>query len=51
MSWELIDWTIVGPAMAAGLLVLSMHVPLGQVVLNRGIIFIDLAVAQVRRWA
>lgn len=47
MSWELIDWTIVGPAMAAGLLVLSMHVPLGQVVLERGIIFIDLAVAQV----
>ena len=28
--------------MAAGLLVLSTHVPLGQVVLQRGIIFIDL---------
>lgn len=47
MSWEYIDWTIIGPAMAAGLLVLSTHVPLGQVVLQRGIIFIDLAVAQV----
>lgn len=32
---------------AAGLLVLATHVPLGQEVLRRGIIFIDLAVAQV----
>ncbi len=47
MSWNLLDWTIIGPAMLAGLLVLSTHVPLGQVVLERGIIFIDLAVAQV----
>ena len=47
MSWDLVDWTIIGPAMAAGLLVLSTHVPLGQVVLQRGIIFIDLAIAQV----
>ncbi len=47
MSWELLDWSIIGPAMFAGLLVLSTHVPLGQVVLQRGIIFIDLAVAQV----
>jgi len=47
MSWELVDWSIIGPAMAAGLLVLSTHVPLGQVVLQRGIIFIDLAIAQV----
>ena len=30
-----------------GLLVLSTHVPLGQEVLKRGIIFIDLAIAQV----
>ncbi len=44
---ELIDWTIVGPALAAGLLILSTHVPLGQEVLKRGIIFIDLAIAQV----
>ncbi|MBT8048925.1 MAG: metal ABC transporter permease [Xanthomonadales bacterium] len=47
MSWDLLDWTIIGPALVAGLLVLSTHVPLGQVVLRRGIIFIDLAVAQV----
>lgn len=44
---EFIDWTIVGPALAAGLLILSTHVPLGQEVLKRGIIFIDLAIAQV----
>jgi len=47
MSWEAIEWTIVGPALIAGLLVLSTHVPLGQEVLKRGIIFIDLAIAQV----
>lgn len=47
MNWELVDWSIIGPALVAGLLVLSTHVPLGQVVLQRGIIFIDLAVAQV----
>jgi zinc/manganese transport system permease protein len=44
---ETIDWTIIGPAFVAGLVVLSTHVPLGQEVLNRGIIFIDLAIAQV----
>ncbi|GAB1394331.1 metal ABC transporter permease [Rhodocyclaceae bacterium] len=32
---------------AAGLVVLATHVPLGMTVLRRGIIFIDLAVAQV----
>jgi len=47
MDWEMVDWTIIGPALAAGLLVLWTHVPLGQVVLKRGIIFIDLAIAQV----
>ncbi len=46
-NWDVLDWTIIGPALAAGLLVLSTHVPLGQMVLKRGIIFIDLAVAQV----
>ena len=44
---DLFDWSIVGPAFAAGLIVLSTHVPLGQEVLKRGIIFIDLAIAQV----
>lgn len=43
----MIDWTIVGPAFAAGLIVLSTHVPLGHEVLKRGIIFIDLAIAQI----
>ena len=47
MSWLNLEWSIVGPAVVAGLLVLSTHVPLGQVVLKRGIIFIDLAIAQV----
>lgn len=44
---DFLDWTIIGPALAAGLIVLSTHVPLGQEVLKRGIIFIDLALAQV----
>ncbi len=44
---ELIDWSILGPAIIAGLLVLSTHVPLGQEVLKHGIIFIDLAIAQI----
>jgi zinc/manganese transport system permease protein len=47
MNYELLDWTILGPAVLAGLLVLSTHVPLGMEVLKRGIIFIDLAIAQV----
>jgi len=47
MSWELLDWTIVGPALVAGLIILSTHVPLGHEVLKRGIIFIDLAIAQI----
>jgi zinc/manganese transport system permease protein len=38
---------IIGLPMLAGLLVLSTHVPLGREVLKRGIIFIDLAVAQI----
>lgn len=47
MNLELLDWSILAPAIAAGLLVLSTHVPLGQEVLKRGIIFIDLATAQI----
>lgn len=39
--------SILLPALAAGILVLSTHVLLGQQVLKRGIIFIDLAIAQV----
>jgi zinc/manganese transport system permease protein len=47
MSFEGLELSILGPACIAGLLVLSTHVPLGQQVLARGIIFIDLAIAQV----
>ena len=47
MSSEWFDWSIIGPAFAAGLIVLSTHVPLGHEVLKRGIIFIDLAIAQI----
>jgi len=47
VNWELLEWAIIGPALVAGLLVLSTHVPLGEVVLKRGIIFIDLAIAQI----
>ncbi len=43
-SFEL---SIIGPALLASILVLSTHVPLGTEVLRRGIIFIDLAIAQV----
>jgi zinc/manganese transport system permease protein len=38
---------IVWPALLAGLLVAATHVPLGMQVLKRGIVFIDLAVAQI----
>jgi zinc/manganese transport system permease protein len=42
-----LDWGILGPALIAGLLVLATHVPLGMQVLDRGIVFIDLAIAQI----
>lgn len=42
-----LEFSIIGPAFLAGLLVLSTHVPLGREVLQRGIIFIDLAIAQI----
>ena len=47
MNWSALDWGILGPAMIAGLLVLAPHVPLGTQVLDRGIVFIDLAIAQI----
>jgi len=47
MYTESINWSILAPAIIAGFLVLSTHVPLGQEVLKRGIIFIDLAIAQI----
>jgi zinc/manganese transport system permease protein len=42
-----IDLSIIAPAFLAGLLVLATHVPLGAQVLKRGIVFIDLAIAQI----
>jgi zinc/manganese transport system permease protein len=47
LNWDALDLAILGPACAAGLLVLATHVPLGKQVLARGIIFIDLAIAQI----
>jgi len=50
MDWlavNALSLEILGPAFVAGLLILATHVPLGTIVLNRGIIFIDIALAQV----
>lgn len=47
MNWSALDWGILGPAFIAGLLVLATHVPLGSQVLDKGIVFIDLAIAQI----
>ena len=47
MNEALTDLSILWPALIAGALVLLSHVPLGQQVLRRGIVFIDLAIAQV----
>ncbi len=47
MTINTIEIGILVPAFLAGLLVLATHVPLGQQVLKRGIVFIDLAIAQV----
>lgn len=41
------DGSLLGAPLCAGLLVVATHVPLGRTVLERGIIFIDLTVAQV----
>jgi len=42
-----LDVSILGPALLAGILVLATHVPMGIKVLERGIVFIDLAIAQM----
>jgi len=47
MNMDGLDLSILGPALLAGMLVLSTHVPMGVKVLERGIVFIDLAIAQV----
>lgn len=41
-----LDFSLIAPPFAAGLLVLATHVPLGREVLKRGIVFIDIALAQ-----
>jgi len=47
MNLESLDLSILLPALAAGLLVTATHVPLWMQVLARGIVFIDLAIAQI----
>lgn len=47
MNLDGLSISILGPAFLAGLLVVVTHVPLGQQVLSRGIVFIDLAIAQI----
>jgi zinc/manganese transport system permease protein len=47
MNAAAIDFSILWPALIAGLLVIATHVPLGIQVLGRGIVFIDLAIAQI----
>ena len=47
MNAASLDASILLPAFVAGLLVTATHVPLGMQVLARGIVFIDLAIAQI----
>jgi zinc/manganese transport system permease protein len=47
MNWASLDPSILVPAFLAGLLVTATHAPLGIQVLKRGIVFIDLAIAQI----
>lgn len=47
MNAATFDLAIIAPAFLAGMLVLMTHVPLGAQVLQRGIVFIDLAIAQI----
>lgn len=44
---NILDISLLGLPFVAGLLVLATHVPLGRQVLKRGIVFLDLAVAQI----
>jgi zinc/manganese transport system permease protein len=47
VSIDAATFNILWPAFIAGLLVTATHVPLGMQVLERGIVFIDLAIAQI----
>jgi zinc/manganese transport system permease protein len=46
MDLAALDPSLLGPPLIAGLLVLVTHLPLGRRVLQRGIVFLDLAIAQ-----
>jgi zinc/manganese transport system permease protein len=47
MSFDYTAAGILWPAFVAGLLVTATHVPLGMQMLKRGIVFVDLAIAQI----
>lgn len=47
MTLHSFDLSILWPALVAGIIVTASHVPLGMQVLRRGIVFIDLAIAQI----
>lgn len=47
LNWQTLDPTLLMLPLLAGMLVLTTHVPLGRRVLARGIIFLDLAIAQL----
>ena len=47
MNFDAASLGLLVPAMIAGLLVTATHVPLGMQVIGRGIVFIDLAIAQI----
>ena len=47
MTTHAVTWGILWPAFIAGLIVAASHVPLGTQVLRKGIVFINLAIAQI----
>jgi zinc/manganese transport system permease protein len=47
VNFPIAEISILVPALIAGFLVTATHVPLGMQVLARGIVFIDLAIAQI----
>ncbi len=47
MTTHAVTWSILWPAFITGLIVAASHVPLGMQVLRKGIVFIDLAIAQI----
>ncbi len=47
MNIDGLEISILLPAFVAGLVVLLTHIPLGREVIKRGVIFIDLAIAQI----